>query len=97
MNQTSANGWACPLPESDTETIQLAHGGGGRMMDRLLQEPALVTGFIGAVIALAVGFGLGWSGEQVALVMTVVEAGMAILVRALSTPTGELPFRGNGE
>ncbi|UCD68955.1 MAG: hydrogenase expression/formation protein HypE, partial [Betaproteobacteria bacterium] len=38
MTETSATGLVCPLPESDTETIQLAHGGGGRMMDRLLDD-----------------------------------------------------------
>ena len=38
MTKTDATGLVCPLPESDTETIQLAHGGGGRMMDRLLNE-----------------------------------------------------------
>ena len=38
MTDTSTTGLVCPLPESDTETIQLAHGGGGRMMDRLLRD-----------------------------------------------------------
>ena len=38
MTEISATGLVCPLPESDTETIQLAHGGGGRMMDRLLED-----------------------------------------------------------
>ncbi|UCH49220.1 MAG: hydrogenase expression/formation protein HypE [Betaproteobacteria bacterium] len=38
MTENTVAGLVCPLPESDTETIQLAHGGGGRMMDRLLQN-----------------------------------------------------------
>ena len=38
MTKNDATGSVCPLPESDTETIQLAHGGGGRMMDRLLED-----------------------------------------------------------
>jgi len=33
-----ASGFVCPLPEGDAELVQLAHGGGGRMMDRLLNE-----------------------------------------------------------
>jgi hydrogenase expression/formation protein HypE len=32
------NGPSCPLPIHDGETIQLAHGGGGRAMERLLSE-----------------------------------------------------------
>ncbi len=38
MTKSSSTGLVCPLPESNAETIQLAHGGGGRMMERLLEE-----------------------------------------------------------
>jgi hypothetical protein len=38
------------------------------------REPALIAGLIKAIIALAVAFGLGWTGEQVGLVNAVVAA-----------------------
>lgn len=44
------------------------------------REPALVAGFIKAVIALAVAFGLGWSNQQVGLVNAVVAAILGVYV-----------------
>lgn len=38
MTKPRESGFVCPLPDENAETIQLAHGGGGRMMDRLLDE-----------------------------------------------------------
>ena len=37
---TEQNGFAlsCPAPAGDGETVQLAHGGGGRAMARLIDE-----------------------------------------------------------
>ena len=35
---TRATGFVCPLPEDDSDLVQLSHGGGGRMMDRLLND-----------------------------------------------------------
>jgi hydrogenase expression/formation protein HypE len=54
----SLNGTACPVPRDDGETIQLAHGGGGRMMRQLIErviaaelgEPALRTDLDSAVL-----------------------------------------------
>ena len=37
MKSESGAGPACPLPFSDDELIQLAHGGGGRRMHRLIE------------------------------------------------------------
>lgn len=34
-----SGGWeSCPAPHHDTERVQMAHGGGGRMMQRLIRE-----------------------------------------------------------
>ncbi len=38
MTDPGSEGFLCPLPEAETDTIQIGHGGGGRMMDRLLQD-----------------------------------------------------------
>ena len=39
MEPTNPSEWACPLPScSQEDTIRLAHGGGGRLMQNLLQE-----------------------------------------------------------
>ena len=56
------------------------------MWDNIKKEPALVTAVIAAVIAVAVGFGLGWTGAQVALVMTAVAAVQGLFVRSKVTP-----------
>lgn len=54
-------------------------------MNRLLNEPILIATAIRAVILAAIGFGLDWTGEQVAQVMLAVEA-VTALVRQLVTP-----------
>ena len=38
MATRRATGFVCPLPEDQAELVQLSHGGGGRMMDRLLND-----------------------------------------------------------
>lgn len=43
------------------------------------REPALIMGMIGAAIALAVGFGLKISGEQVTLIMIFASALIALV------------------
>ena len=50
------------------------------------REPALVLATVGAIISLAVGFGLNWTGEQVALVMAAVQAFLGLVVRQKVTP-----------
>lgn len=57
-------------------------------MNWLKTEPALVLGAVQAVVALAVGFGLSWTGEQVSLVNAAVAAVLAVIVRSRVTPTG---------
>ena len=45
------------------------------------REPALILGLIQAVIAVAVGFGLNVSPEQVGLIMALSAAVAAVIVR----------------
>ncbi len=40
---------SCPLPHSDGEVVQMAHGGGGRMMQRLLEQ-VIIPAFRNAVL-----------------------------------------------
>lgn len=57
---------------------------------RIAREPVLVLAFIKAIVVCAVGFGLDWTGEQVAAALLVVETGLALVTRALVTPAGEV-------
>ena len=57
------------------------------IIDRVRREPALVSGLVTAVIALAVAFGLDLSEEQVGSILAVVAAVMALVVRQQVTPT----------
>lgn len=50
------------------------------------REPALFMAFVGAMIALAVGFGLDWTGQQVSLLMAAVQAFLGLVVRQKVTP-----------
>jgi hypothetical protein len=52
------------------------------------REPAAIAAFIAIVVNLAITFGLSLSAEQVALINTLVVAGLALVVRQNSTPTG---------
>lgn len=59
------------------------------LFDRIRREPALVTGFTAAVIALAVAFGLELSGEQTGAIMALVTAVLGFVTRAKVTPVRE--------
>ena len=50
------------------------------------REPALVLGAVQAVLALVVAFGLDLSAEQVAGILAVSAAALAIVVRIKVTP-----------
>jgi len=60
VTDADPSAWACPTPAGDGETIQLAHGGGGRAMARLLDtvirpafhDPELERRHDGALLAL---------------------------------------------
>ena len=55
-------------------------------MNIFTQEPALVSGALVAVIALATSFGLHWSVEQVGAVTAAFGAVLALFVRSQVTP-----------
>lgn len=55
----------------------------------MFKEPALILGALSAVINLAVGFGLGWSAEQVSLVNVALAAIVAVAVRQQVTPVSK--------
>ena len=63
MSDAKAFAMTCPLPLSDHPRIKMAHGGGGRMMQRLIEElffaafdnPVLRSGHDGAVLELPKG------------------------------------------
>jgi len=58
MSERAAPAWTCPVPAKDDERVQLAHGGGGRAMARLLERlflpafdnPALAERHDGALV-----------------------------------------------
>jgi hypothetical protein len=50
------------------------------------KEPALILGAVNAVVALAVGFGLDVTPEQVGLINAAVAAVLSVLVRRKVTP-----------
>lgn len=51
------------------------------------REPALILGFVGAVIALVIAFGLDLSSEQVGGIMAGTTALLALVTRSQVTPT----------
>lgn len=53
---------------------------------RFREEPIITVGLFRAGLTVAVGFGLGWSGEQVALMVTFIEAVTAFISRREVTP-----------
>ena len=53
---------------------------------RVREEPVLTVGLFRAAVTMLVGFGLGWSGEQVALMVAFVEAVTAWVARREVTP-----------
>lgn len=53
------------------------------------REPALILGLVGALIALAVGFGLNVTQEQVGLIMAAVVALLSFLTRSQVTPVSK--------
>ena len=54
---------------------------------RVREEPVLTVGLFRAGVTMLVGFGLGWTGEQVALMVAFIEAVTAWIARRQVTPT----------
>lgn len=59
------------------------------VLDTLKSEPALVAGFVSAVLALLVTFGLKLSVDQSGAVLAVVAAAQALFTRTQVTPTSK--------
>lgn len=59
------------------------------ILDRIRREPALVTGAVGAVLALVVAFGFELSGEQTGAIMALTTAVLGFVTRAKVTPVRE--------
>lgn len=55
------------------------------------REPSLILGFLSALLALGIGFGLDLTTEQVGLIMAAASALVAVIVRQVVTPTSKLP------
>lgn len=53
------------------------------------REPVLFLGAVGALLNLAVGFGLAVSAEQLALINVAVVALVSFAVRSKVSPVGE--------
>lgn len=54
--------------------------------DRIVSEPVMTMSLIKALIAVAVGFGLNWTGAQVALVVVLAESTLSWITRHQVTP-----------
>lgn len=54
--------------------------------DRITGEPVMTLAIIQAALALAVGFGLQWTGEQVALAVSFAAAVLGWIARSKVTP-----------
>ena len=59
---------------------------GTAIWSRITDEPVLTLSVVQAGLARAGGFGLGWSGDQVALAVTVSAAGLGWIARRQVTP-----------
>lgn len=58
---------------------------------RVREEPVITVGLVRAFLTMLVGFGLGWSGEQVALMVAFVEAVTVYVSRRQVTPNVNVP------
>ena len=61
------------------------------MLEFVKGEPAIITGFAAALIALAVAFGLELTADQVGAIMALVSIVASVITRQLVTPTSKMP------
>lgn len=57
------------------------------MLERIKNEPALISGLLVVLLNLGAAFGLDLTGEQTAAISAVSAAVLAIIVRSQVTPT----------
>lgn len=67
------------------------------MIDRIRNEPALLSGLVVVLLNLLAAFGLELNAEQTVAINAFVVAGLAVLVRSQVTPTRKLDESGAGE
>lgn len=60
------------------------------MLERVRNEPVLVTGAVQAILGLLLAFGLDLSNEQTASIMVATAAALAFVARSKVTPTESL-------
>lgn len=73
---------------------RVLQGLGNAIIVRVREEPVITVGLFRAAITVGVGFGLSWTGEQVALMVTFIEAVTAFISRreVTSTASPNLPI-----
>ena len=62
------------------------------IIDRVRNEPVLLTALIQSVLALVVSFGLSLSPEQIGGILAVSAAILAIVARSQVTPTRTIDY-----
>jgi hypothetical protein len=67
------------------------------MLERIKNEPSLVSGLIVALLTLGAAFGLNLTGEQTAAITAAGGAILAFIVRGQVTPTRKTDETGAGE
>jgi hypothetical protein len=50
-------------------------------------EPALLVGLVQSAIGIGTAFGLGWTAEQVAIVLAFTGTLLSVIARSMVTPT----------
>lgn len=60
------------------------------LIEKLRNEPVLVTGFVTALLGLLVAFGFELSDEQVGAILALVGSVLAIVARKKVTPNRKL-------
>lgn len=60
------------------------------IVDRVRDEPVLVTALVQSVLALVVAFGLDLSGEQIGGILAVSAALLAFVARSKVTPVDKV-------
>jgi hypothetical protein len=61
------------------------------------QEPVLLMGLVQSGIAMLTAFGLGWTAEQVALVLAFTQTLLSVVARTLVTPNASFDAAVNVE
>jgi hydrogenase expression/formation protein HypE len=84
VNKHEAHEPACPLPTSAKKTVQLAHGGGGRLMQQLIRE-VFVRSFDNPLLA-QMHDGATWSQSEGTLAFTTD----SYVVKPLFFPGGDI-------